>query len=129
APGAVSRRLGRLAIAGVVTVAVSLSWMTAVTLVPAADRPYVDGSRHDSVYEQVFEYNGVHRFGAGSTYGLGSSLTYTPSAPALAHAAQVGRTHSPSADTSRPGVARLVTGEVGRDAGCLLPAAVVSLIG
>jgi 4-amino-4-deoxy-L-arabinose transferase-like glycosyltransferase len=67
APGAVSRRLGRLAIAGVVTVVVSLSWMTAVTLVPAADRPYVDGSRHDSVYEQVLEYNDVYRLGAGST--------------------------------------------------------------
>jgi 4-amino-4-deoxy-L-arabinose transferase-like glycosyltransferase len=129
APGTMSRRIGRLAIAGVVTVAVSLSWMTAVTLVPAADRPYVDGSRHDSVYEQVFEYNGVHRFGAGSTYGLGSSVPYTPSAQALAHAAQVGRTHSPSADTSRPGVARLVTGEVGRDAGWLLPVALVALIG
>lgn len=129
APGTVSRRLGRLAIAGVVTLAVSLSWMTAVTLVPAADRPYVDGSRHDSVYEQVFEYNGVHRFGAGSTYGLGSSLPYAPSAQALAHAAQVGRTHSPSADTSRPSIARLVTGEVGRDAGWLLPVALVALIG
>ena len=90
APGSVSRRLGRLAIAGVVTIAVSLSWMTAVTLVPAADRPYVDGSRHDSVYEQVFVYNGVHRFGAGSTYGLGTGLPYTPSAQARAHAAEVG---------------------------------------
>ena len=103
APGSVSRRLGRLAIAGVVTIAVSLSWMTAVTLVPAADRPYVDGSRHDSVYEQVFAYNGVYRFGAGSTYGLGAGLPYTPSAQARAHAAEVGRSLSPSADSSRPG--------------------------
>ncbi len=129
APGSVSRRLGRLAIGGVVTVAVSLSWMTAVTLIPAADRPYVDGSRHDSVYEQVFAYNGVYRFGAGSTYGLGSGLPYTPSAPARAHAAEVGRSHSPSADSSRPGVTRLVTGEVGRDAGWLLPVALVAMIG
>ncbi len=129
AAGPVSRRLGRLAIAGVVTLAVSLSWMTAVTLVPAVDRPYVDGSRHDSVYEQVFVYNGVHRFGAGSTYGLGSSLPYTPSAQARAHAAEVGRSLSPSADSSHPGVTRLVTGEVGRDAGWLLPVALVTMIG
>jgi 4-amino-4-deoxy-L-arabinose transferase-like glycosyltransferase len=129
APGSVSRRLGRLAIAGVVTIAVSLSWMTAVTLVPAADRPYVDGSRHDSVYEQVFAYNGVYRFGAGSTYGLGTGLPYTPSAQARAHAAEVGRSHSPSADSSRPGLTRLVTGEVGRDAGWLLPVALVAMIG
>jgi 4-amino-4-deoxy-L-arabinose transferase-like glycosyltransferase len=129
APGSVSRRLGRLAIATVVTVAVSLSWMTAVTLIPATDRPYVDGSRHDSVYEQVFAYNGVDRFGAGSTYGLGTGLPYTPSAQARAHAAEVGHTLSPSADSSRPGVTRLVTGEVGRDAGWLLPVALVTMIG
>ena len=129
APGPVSRRLGRLAIGGVVTVAVSLSWMTAVTLIPAADRPYVDGSRHDSIYEQVFAYNGVYRFGAGSTYGLGTDLPYTPSTQARAHAAEVGHTLSPSADSSRPGVTRLVTGEVGRDAGWLLPVALVTMIG
>jgi 4-amino-4-deoxy-L-arabinose transferase-like glycosyltransferase len=49
-PGSVPRRAGQLAIAGVVAAVVSLSWMTAVTLVPAADRPYVDGSTDNSVF-------------------------------------------------------------------------------
>lgn len=38
------RRLGRVGIAGLATVAVSLSWMVVVSLWPAASRPYVDGS-------------------------------------------------------------------------------------
>ena len=43
------------------TAVVSLSWMTAVSLVPSQDRPYVDGSANDSVYTQVFDYNGLGR--------------------------------------------------------------------
>src|ERR1700678_3177829 len=48
-------RCAHVALAGLVTVVISLSWMTAVSLVPAQDRPYVDGSANDSVYEQGFE--------------------------------------------------------------------------
>jgi hypothetical protein len=39
------RRFGHVALATVVTGIVSVSWMLAVTFVPAHDRPYVDGSR------------------------------------------------------------------------------------
>src|SRR5271170_1635871 len=62
-PGPVLRRAGQLAVAGVVVALVSVSWMTAVSLVPAADRPYVDGSHDNSVFAQVFSYNGFGRFG------------------------------------------------------------------
>lgn len=54
-------RCAHVALAGLVTAVVSLSWMTAVSLVPSQDRPYVDGSPHDSVYTQVFDYNGLGR--------------------------------------------------------------------
>ena len=54
-------RCAHVALAGLVTVVISLSWMTAVSLVPAGDRPYVDGSSNDSVYTQVFDYNGLGR--------------------------------------------------------------------
>src|SRR5579862_9690346 len=54
-------RCAHVALAGLVTVVISLSWMTAVSLVTAHDRPYVDGSADDSVYTQVFDYNGVGR--------------------------------------------------------------------
>ena len=54
-------RCAHVALAGLVTAVVSLSWMTAVSLVPSQDRPYVDGSPDDSVYTQVFDYNGLGR--------------------------------------------------------------------
>jgi 4-amino-4-deoxy-L-arabinose transferase-like glycosyltransferase len=62
-PGSAGRRSAQLAVAGALTALVSLSWMIAVSLVPQADRPYVDGSHNDSIFEQVFVYNGFGRFG------------------------------------------------------------------
>jgi hypothetical protein len=53
--------MGQLLIAGAVTAAVSMSWMTLVSLVPAHDRPYVDGTRDNSIFSQVFDYNGIAR--------------------------------------------------------------------
>lgn len=44
------RRLSRLGAAGLITGAVSLSWMVVVSLWPAASRPYVDGSTTDSIF-------------------------------------------------------------------------------
>ena len=62
APAAKLRtRCAHVALAGLVTAVVSLSWMTAVSLVPSQDRPYVDGSPDDWVYTQVFDYNGLGR--------------------------------------------------------------------
>ena len=55
------RRVGHVALSLLVVVVVSLSYMTVVTLVPAHDRPYVDGSCDNSVFSQVFLYNGADR--------------------------------------------------------------------
>jgi 4-amino-4-deoxy-L-arabinose transferase-like glycosyltransferase len=109
-PGTTGRRIRQLAVAGVVAGLVSLSWMTLVSVLPAAHRPYIDGSHDNSAYEQVFVYNGFGRFGdqtplqllAGQQLGLSSAL------------------HIPSA-----GPARLLRGQLGRDTGWLLPAALV----
>jgi 4-amino-4-deoxy-L-arabinose transferase-like glycosyltransferase len=111
APGPAWRRARQLAVAGVVAGLVSLSWMTAVTLAPAAHRPYIDGSHDNSAYEQVFVYNGFGRFGdqtplqllAGQSLGTGSVLKTPAVAPD-----------------------RLLRGQLGRDAGWLLPAALVA---
>ena len=62
-PGSARRRGAQLAAAGAVVALVSVSWMTAVSLVPSADRPYVDGSHDNSAFAQVFSYNGFGRFG------------------------------------------------------------------
>jgi hypothetical protein len=63
APGGLIRRLGQLGVAGLVMLAVSLSWIALYTFTPAADRPYVDGSTNNSAVAMVFGYNGVERFG------------------------------------------------------------------
>ena len=107
APGPAARRVRQLAVAGLV----SLSWMTAVSLMPAAQRPYIDGSHDNSAYEQVFVYNGFGRFGdqtplqllAGQSLGIGAAL-----------------------HTSAVGPDRLLRGDLGRDTGWLLPAAVAA---
>ena len=44
----------RVVVIGVTAVVLSLSYMTFVTLTPASQRPYVDGSTTDSIYQQVF---------------------------------------------------------------------------
>jgi 4-amino-4-deoxy-L-arabinose transferase-like glycosyltransferase len=107
--GPALRRVGQLTVAGVVVGLVSLSWMTAVSLVPAADRPYVDGSHDNSVFAQVFAYNGFTRFGDQT--------------PLQVRAAQL----DPGAAIPVPSRAadRLLDGGLGRDTGWLIPAAVV----
>jgi len=98
-------RVGAMAVfAGVI----SLSWMTVVTLIPAASRPYVDGSQHDSLFQQVFVYNGFGRLDQVSpnqqlsqTIGL-----HIPLPPPAAWN-------------------RLLIGSFGRDIGWLLPAAFI----
>jgi 4-amino-4-deoxy-L-arabinose transferase-like glycosyltransferase len=109
-PGPLARRIRQLVVAGIVAGIVSLAWMTAVSLVPAADRPYADGSSNDSVYAQVFVYNGFGRFGDQT--------------PLQLLAAQVAPDQSiPIKPASAD---RLLTGNLGRDDGWLLPAALLA---
>ena len=103
-------RILRLAAMVVVAAAVSLSWMVFVTLTPSAQRPYVDGSQHDSIFEQVFDYNGFGRVGEPSPN------------------AELGRTlHIPVLESPSPHPAwnRLLTGSYGLDTGWLIPAALM----
>src|SRR5262249_28016114 len=62
-PTGLRRRLGPLAAAGAVLLAVSLSWITLYTVTPSADRPYIDGSTTNNAFAMVFGYNGLERFG------------------------------------------------------------------
>ena len=84
APGASwRRRLARLAAAGAVVAAVSLSWMLFVTVWPASQRPYVDGSSTNSIFGQVFVYNGFGRLDQASpnqllTKAIGLALGSAP---------------------------------------------------
>ncbi|WIM94454.1 glycosyltransferase family 39 protein [Actinoplanes oblitus] len=63
APVALRRRVRHLGLAGVVMLAVSLSWVMLYTVTPASERPYVSGSTNNSAFAMVFGYNGLSRFG------------------------------------------------------------------
>jgi 4-amino-4-deoxy-L-arabinose transferase-like glycosyltransferase len=80
-PGSAAKRAVLLAVAGTLTALVSLSWMIAVSLVPQADRPYVDGSQNDSIFEQVFVYNGFGRFGDQTPLQLLAALAKSGASP------------------------------------------------
>jgi len=114
-PGRVSRRTLQFGAAVAVTAVVSLSWMTAVGLVPRADRPFVDGSTTDSLYQQVFVYNGFGRVDT-ATPGLAGGAAGASSFAALADFRL----------PAGPGPFRLLSGPGGRAVGWLVPVALVS---
>lgn len=127
-PTSLRRRLVRLAVAGCVLAVVSLAWAVFVTLTPAHDRPYADGSMHNSIFEQVFLYNGTGRFGDQPAYGLGYLVP--PSASAVAYTRRQVAFFYPPAYQARPAWDRLLTAPAGQIIGWLLvPAAIIALVG
>ncbi|MEV5506881.1 ArnT family glycosyltransferase [Streptomyces orinoci] len=77
APVPLRRRLTHLAGAAAVTLVVSASWTVAVTLIPAKDRPYVDGTTNNSALSMVVGYNFLNRF---SSLGISAASTGSVSA-------------------------------------------------
>ena len=122
APAARTRtRLAHLALAGAVTLAVSLSWMTVVSLVPASERPYVDGTQNNSIFSQTFQYNGTARLGGSNVFaGAGHPAAF------LVHLSEAS---SAPTHRSQPGPLRLLGGVFGRDDGWLAPAALIAALG
>lgn len=110
APGSRSARLVRLVAAGAVALAVSASWLVLVWLTPAGDRPWLDGTQHNSPLALVLGYNGLSRLGGGTATSLGA----------------VAGT-SASRTTGNTGWTMLFTHTVGTQISWLLPFAVLSL--
>ncbi len=81
APHGLRSRLGRGSLAGLAAVGLSLVWMTAIQLTPAADRPYIDGSTNNNVYSMVFGYNGFNRLMPGLVPGAIGDHVYRPAIP------------------------------------------------
>jgi 4-amino-4-deoxy-L-arabinose transferase-like glycosyltransferase len=122
APPRLRMRLGHVALAGAMTAVVSVSWMTAVSLVPSQDRPYVDGTQNDSVFTQTFDYNGIARLRRGSDVFAGAGH------PA-AFLVRLSQTSAGPIHSIQPSWHRLLSGPFGRDDGWLLPAALIAAIG
>ncbi len=112
-PGGTGRKLRHVIVGGLAVAVLSLAWMTIVTVVPSSERPYVDGSAHDSVFDQVFVYNGFGRFGQQTPLQLLAGQGLNLGLPT----------------TTAPGLDRLFKGDLGRDTGWLLPAALAVGIG
>ncbi len=111
APGGWLARLRRCTAMVLIATAVSLSWMTLVTIWPAGSRPYIDGSTDNSAFQQVFVYNGFGRLDQASPDQL------------VNRTIKLGLAISPP-----PSWHRLLTGEIGRDTGWLLAAAAIALV-
>ena len=116
-----ARRLGHVALAALVALVVSLSWMLVVSAVPAHDRPYVDGSCNDSVFSQVFLYNGTDRL-------TGDTLDQAGCSAAPAPVKESGGTQETTIAVPQ-GPGRFLNGIFGRDSDWMLLPASVALGG
>jgi 4-amino-4-deoxy-L-arabinose transferase-like glycosyltransferase len=91
APHQLAKRIRHVLMFGVMTLAVSLSWMTAIQLVPADSRPYVDGSTNNNMYSMVFGYNGFNRFIPDLVPGAVKDMMAQPRGGAPGDAGEAGR--------------------------------------
>jgi 4-amino-4-deoxy-L-arabinose transferase-like glycosyltransferase len=105
APTGLRRRLVQLVAAGVAVVVSAGWWVAIVALWPAAARPYIGGSQHNSILELTLGYNGFGRLTGNETGSVGGGRGWGTS-----------------------GWTRLVSGEVGGQAGWLVPAALLLLV-
>ena len=78
APGSLLRRVAQLAVAGLLMLAVSFSWIAFVELTPSSSRPFVGGSTNNTEIGLTFNYNGFGR--VGGQYGGPGSVTVKPGA-------------------------------------------------
>ena len=154
APRSIWKRIGHLALAALVLLVVSFSWIVAVDLTPASQRPYVDSTQDNSELSLALGYNGIERllgrFGGGTRAntstnatnrsgnpgGNGTPLTNGNSGPT--NTGRNGAGQQPSSggpaglgglfDLGNPGPLRLFTEPLGSQIVWLLPLAILGMI-
>lgn len=111
APAGRWRVAARAALGTLLAAALSLVWMLGFALTPAADRPYADGSKGNSVFQQVFDYNGMLRFVSSPEDSFKPLAPPSPGAEDIAidNAQESTGLFSP-ASVTKPGWDRLLTG-------------------
>jgi 4-amino-4-deoxy-L-arabinose transferase-like glycosyltransferase len=79
APRSIWKRVGHLAVAGVLLLLVSFSWAVAVDLTPVSQRPYVGSTQDNSEISLALGYNGIQRllggFGGGPRANTSTNAT------------------------------------------------------
>jgi 4-amino-4-deoxy-L-arabinose transferase-like glycosyltransferase len=133
APTGLGRRLWHLGVAGLVMLAVSLSWIALYTFTPAADRPYVDGSTDNSAVAMVFGYNGVERFGISfpgsvAAFGGGRGRAAPTAADVTTGRGTTVRYNAGGFLGSSGGLTKLADARFGPEIGWLYPLALLALI-
>jgi 4-amino-4-deoxy-L-arabinose transferase-like glycosyltransferase len=148
APGRLRRRAGHLLLAGVVCGVLSLAWMIAVDLTPAAHRPYVGSSTDNSELGLTFAYNGFGRIGgqkggpgpvpdaevlpevrAPAVSGARASTVHLPKpSPDVAPKVAATITRSPIAFGASPGPLRLFRSGFGDEGAWMLAFALIGLV-
>ena len=129
------RRVLDLALASLVLAACALPWVIAYEATPAEDRPYVGGSRQNSMLELVVGHNALSRFVARTKTPAeaASSLSAGTETQAAAESRVEARSRARS-EFSRlfvqtpAGPSRLVGGLLGAQVEWLLPLALIALI-
>src|SRR5581483_5937089 len=71
APVSFRRRVRQVLAGGLAAVVGAGWWVAIVALIPAADRPYVGGSQHNSILELTLGYNGFGRLTGNETGSVG----------------------------------------------------------
>jgi 4-amino-4-deoxy-L-arabinose transferase-like glycosyltransferase len=74
--GPVGRRLARTTAAGAAMIAAAGWWVLAVQLTPPADRPWIGGTRDDSVLSLALGYDGLGRITGAGAAGTSSPRTW-----------------------------------------------------
>src|SRR5205807_3316703 len=98
APRSIWKRIGHLAIAGALLLVISLSWVVAVDLIPASQRPYVGSTQDNSELSLALGYNGIQRLLGGfrGGFGRGSSANRFPNgAPPSGNTGRNGTSSTP----------------------------------
>ena len=131
------RRIGHLAVAGVVLAAVSLSWVLAYDLTPPERRPYAGTSDKNSMLELVVGPYGMGRFVRAPEFrsAATASVTPPPLRSTMEAASDASRTleTGPRRGLSRlfvrapAGALRLADGQLAGQVGWLLPLAFAGL--
>lgn len=103
------RRVWHLAVAGATSLALSLGWIVAVSLVPASDRPYIGSTLSNNPWEMVFGYNGLGRFGS-TTADTAAYRSFTPPF------------------SGDPSALRLLNGALADQIGWMIPAAILAIV-
>ncbi|MBV9545503.1 MAG: glycosyltransferase family 39 protein [Chloroflexi bacterium] len=126
APRRLPVRIGHLALAGVVLLAVSFAWPVAVDLTPANQRPWVDSTQTNSEVDLALGYNGIQRLlGRGASVSLPGSAAAADDGGAFGGA---GGGPGGVQETGTPGPLRLLNQQLGGQASWLLALSIAGLV-